>query len=62
MIGNALVNKWLLELRTKFETLIKSRQDMVIVGQSSLATMLLSEEILRRDWDSEEEDSAWAHL
>ena len=30
--------------------------------QSSLATMLASEEVLRRDWDSEEEDRAWAHL
>jgi len=25
-------------------------------------TMLASEEVLRRDWDSPEEDEAWAHL
>ena len=30
--------------------------------QSSLATMLASEDILRRDWDSPEEDAAWQHL
>jgi hypothetical protein len=26
------------------------------------ATMLASEAILRRDWDTPEEDAAWAHL
>jgi hypothetical protein len=26
------------------------------------ATMLASERVLRRDWDSPEEDAAWAHL
>ena len=25
-------------------------------------TMLASEEVLRRDWDTPEEDEAWAHL
>jgi hypothetical protein len=25
-------------------------------------TMLASEDVLRRDWDSPEEDEAWAHL
>jgi hypothetical protein len=25
-------------------------------------TMLASEEVLRRDWDTPEEDAAWAHL
>lgn len=30
--------------------------------QSSLASMLASEEVLRRDWDTPEEDDAWAHL
>jgi hypothetical protein len=28
----------------------------------SRATMLVSEAVLRRDWDRPEEDSAWAHL
>ena len=28
----------------------------------SLATMLASEVVLRRDWDRPEEDAAWAHL
>jgi hypothetical protein len=28
----------------------------------SLATMLASEAVLRRDWDRPEEDAAWAHL
>ena len=28
----------------------------------SLATMLASEDVLRRDWDRPEEDAAWAHL
>jgi len=28
----------------------------------SMATMLLSEDVLRRDWDTPEEDEAWAHL
>ena len=31
-------------------------------SSESLQTMLLSEDILRRDWDSPEEDEAWAHL
>jgi hypothetical protein len=26
------------------------------------ATMLASEAVLRRDWDRQEEDAAWAHL
>lgn len=30
--------------------------------QSSMATMLASEDVLRRDWDTPEEDNAWAHL
>ncbi len=28
----------------------------------SLQTMIASEAVLRRDWDSPEEDAAWAHL
>ncbi len=28
----------------------------------SRATTLVSEDVLRRDWDRPEEDSAWAHL
>jgi hypothetical protein len=32
-------------------------------GQSyALDTMLASEDVLRRDWDSPEEDAAWANL
>ena len=27
-----------------------------------LDTMLASEDVLRRDWDTPEEDAAWAHL
>jgi hypothetical protein len=29
---------------------------------SSLATILASEDVLRRDWDSDAEDEAWADL
>jgi hypothetical protein len=29
---------------------------------TALFTMLASEEVLRNDWDSPEEDEAWAHL
>lgn len=28
----------------------------------ALQTMLASEAVLRRDWDTPEEDAAWAHL
>jgi hypothetical protein len=28
----------------------------------SRATMLASQDVLRRDWDRAEEDAAWAHL
>ena len=28
----------------------------------SFQTMLLSEDILRKDWDTPEEEEAWAHL
>jgi hypothetical protein len=28
----------------------------------ALDTMLASEDVLRRDWDTPEEDAAWAHL
>jgi hypothetical protein len=30
--------------------------------QSSLATMLASEAVLRKDWDTPEEDAVWSHL
>jgi len=29
---------------------------------TSYQTMIASEEILRREWDTPEEDAAWAHL
>lgn len=33
------------------------------VGETyALDTMLASEDVLRRDWDTPEEDAAWAHL
>ncbi len=28
----------------------------------AIDTMLASEDVLRRDWDTPEEDAAWAHL
>lgn len=33
-----------------------------IAGSESYQTMLLSEDILRKDWDTPEEDEAWANL
>jgi len=33
-----------------------------LLQSESFETMLASEEVLRRDWDSPEEDAAWAHL
>jgi len=38
------------------------RLKSLLRGSSALVTMLASEEALRRDWDSPEEDAAWAHL
>ena len=32
------------------------------LDESALSTMLASEAVLRRDWDSPEEDAAWADL
>ena len=32
------------------------------VENSSLVTMLASEAVLRRDWDSDDEDEAWSDL
>ncbi len=31
-------------------------------ASESFQTMLASEAVLRRDWDTPEEDEAWAHL
>jgi hypothetical protein len=32
-------------------------------GESyAIETMIASEDVLRRDWDTPEEDAAWAHL
>lgn len=45
------------EFSGKLMLLLKKHQE-----HSSLATMFASEDVLRRDWDSEEEDGAWAHL
>lgn len=49
-----------IELTAKLEVLIEN--PTVVFEQSAQATMLACEKILRKDWDSEEEDSAWAHL
>ena len=41
----------------------KSKTDLREAGKSySIDTMLASEAVLRRDWDSPEEDAAWANL
>ena len=41
-----------------------NRLPLVREGEETYAvdTMLASEDILRRDWDTPEEDAAWAHL
>jgi len=31
-------------------------------GNDAYATILLSEKVLRREWDTPEEDAAWAYL
>ncbi len=33
-----------------------------ISGSDAILTMIASEEVLGRDWDTPEEDEAWAHL
>lgn len=33
-----------------------------VARSESFQTMLLSEDILRKDWNTPEEDEAWAHL
>jgi len=46
-----------LSTRENFKTMLRE------AGKSyALDTMLASEEVLRRDWDSPEEDAAWANL
>jgi len=45
-----------------FIRLFARRLKWLLRGSSALDTMLASEEVLRRDWDSPEEDAAWAHL
>lgn len=38
-------------------------KDLLLDGDTGArATMLASEDVLRRDWDRPEEDAAWAHL
>lgn len=34
----------------------------ILANSDALQTMLASEAVLRRDWDTPEEDAAWAHL
>jgi hypothetical protein len=48
------------KLRAKLEELLKNHT--TILEETLLATTMASEEVLRRDWDSEEEDSAWMNL
>lgn len=36
---------------------MREKEDLYVTD-----TMLASENVLRRDWDSPEEDEAWAHL
>jgi len=50
-----------------FVVFLSTRENpKVILREASqsyaLDTMLASEEVLRRDWDSPEEDAAWANL
>jgi len=46
-----------LSTRENFKAMLRE------AGKSyALDTMLASEEVLRRDWDSPEEDAAWANL
>lgn len=50
-----------------FITFLSTRENSKAIlretGNSyALDTMLASEEVLRRDWDSPEEDAAWANL
>jgi hypothetical protein len=41
----------------------KSKTNLREAGKSyAIDTMLASEAVLRRDWDSPEEDAAWANL
>jgi hypothetical protein len=45
-----------------FSRLVMKRLMSLLRGSSALDTMLASEDVLRRDWDSPEEDATWAHL
>jgi hypothetical protein len=36
--------------------------DLLDADMGTRAVMLASEPVLRRDWDSPEQDAAWAHL
>ena len=50
-----------------FVVFLSERANLPIAVQEesesyAIDTMLASEDVLRRDWDSPEEDVAWAHL
>jgi hypothetical protein len=47
-----------LEVVYEFVSFLAERQ----TGSASLSTMLASEAVLARDWQSPEEDAAWSHL
>lgn len=40
----------------------EQRQFDLLTDSDAFQTMLASEVVLRRDWDTPEEDAAWAHL
>ena len=44
------------------ESLYPSLEAQRLLGSGSYQTMLATEDVLRRDWDSSEEDTAWADL
>ena len=39
-----------------------AERDAQLSGSEARQTMLASEQVLRRDWDTPEEDAAWADL
>ena len=49
------------ELRQSIQQLLEQLIDTQLES-SPLATMIASEDVLRREWESDAEESAWAHL
>jgi len=48
--------------KNHFSRFFARRLIWLLHGSSALDTMLASEDVLRRDWDTPEEDIAWSHL